>query len=260
MLMPTSEFMNPIELSIIIPARNEERLIEQTIEHALRACQYFASQPADAAQGDTVKNWELIVVDNASTDRTCDCLQPYQTRGQLQIVPLPTLGAARARNVGRLHSRGRILVFIDADTMIPPESLSQISLHCHERELVAGITSLAQLEGGLRAWAWWSFWNHVRRLPLARAKAMPALMFCTTAAFDTFGPFDEAVAIGEEWPILAGLYQHRCQDVIYDRSIIARSSSRRMNHGKFGYTRTLLKYAWAILAYQGRVHYTDRIR
>jgi hypothetical protein len=89
---------------------------------------------------------------------------------------------------------------------------------------------------------------------------MPAFMFCTSTTFDTFGPFDESVAIGEEWPILAGLYRHQRQNVIYDRSIVARSSSRRMNHGRFGYTRTFFKYVWAILHFQGRVHYSDTIR
>ena len=46
----------------------------------------------------------------------------------------------------------------------------------------------------------WSFWNTVRLLPLPKAKAMPALMFCTASTFDALGPFDEEVAIGEEWP------------------------------------------------------------
>ena len=89
---------------------------------------------------------------------------------------------------------------------------------------------------------------------------MPALMFCTTAVFDEFGPFDEDVAIGEEWPILASVYRLRPNRFVYDRSLTGRTSSRRMERQAFGYTRTFLKYVWAILHRPGRVHYTDQIR
>ena len=61
-------------------------------------------------------------------------------------------------------------------------------------------------------------------------------MFCRATVFDEFGPFDEGVAIGEEWPILAGLYRHRPERFVYDRSITAYSSSRRMQAQRFGYS------------------------
>lgn len=89
---------------------------------------------------------------------------------------------------------------------------------------------------------------------------MPALMFCTAEVFDELGPFDEDVAIGEEWPILASLYRLRPHRFVYDRSLTGLSSSRRMERQAFGYTRTFLKYVWAILHRSGRVNYTDRIR
>ena len=57
---------------------------------------------------------------------------------------------------------------------------------------------------------------------------MPACMFCTREAFDEFGPFDERVDIGEEWPILAGLYHARPAHFVYDQAITALSSGRRM--------------------------------
>ena len=89
---------------------------------------------------------------------------------------------------------------------------------------------------------------------------MPAVMFCTSEVFDRFGPFEEGIAIGEEWPILAGLYRVHPEHVIYDKQLVARSSSRRMDRQLFGYSRTLFRYVWAILHRSGRIHYTDRIR
>lgn len=203
---------------------------------------------------------EVIVVDNNSNDATWKLLQGFHDQGRIQSHWCEEAGAARARNWGRRHARGRILVFVDADTHLPPEGLIRIQEWCDRHGKEAGITRLAGLEGGWRASLWWTFWEHVRRLPLPHAKAMPALMFCTTAVFDEFGPFDEDVAIGEEWPILASLYRLRPSRFVYDRSVTGLTSSRRMERQAFGYTRTFLKYVWAILHKPGRVHYTDRIR
>ncbi len=85
-------------------------------------------------------------------------------------------------------------------------------------------------------------------------------MFCTRDAFDRFGPFDESVQIAEEWPILAGIYRWNPRRLVYDRSLIALSSSRRMQSQRFGYTRTFFKYVAAVLFPSARVRFTDAIR
>lgn len=238
-------------MSVIIPARNEARWLTSTLNSAIAA--------ADQAAAELIAT-EIIVVDNGSTDGTWDLLQQFTIRDDIRAVRLADLGAARARNHGRRHARGRILVFVDADTHLPSDGLIRILDWCDGWGKEAGITRLSGLERGWRAWCWWTFWEHVRRLPLPYAKAMPALMFCTAGAFDEFGPFNEEVAIGEEWPILASVYRHRPRRFVYDRSITGLTSSRRMERQSFGYVRTFLKYVWAILHKTGRIHYTDQIR
>ncbi len=251
-----------MEVSIIIPVRNEKRLIGQTVDSVIAAGRHFRQSNGFTPEESLSPNrsWELVLVDNASTDGTSDILERYNAMSEVITVSRDELGAARARNRGRHQASGRVLIFVDADTTIPEDSITQIANHCQGRQMVAGITSLGSLDGGVRSALWWRFWNLVRLLPLARAKAMPALMFCTAETFDRHGPFDEQVAIGEEWPILAGLYRESPRSVIYDRSIVARSSSRRMDRLPFGYTQTFLKYVWAIVHQSGRIHYTDTIR
>jgi glycosyltransferase involved in cell wall biosynthesis len=241
--------MKPCRVSIIIPARNEQRLITGTLDCVLHAAREYDREQV-----------EIIVVDNASTDGTWETLQAYAANRGVTAIQLDRLGAARARNAGRCHAVGELLVFIDADTRIEPDCLRRIVDHHRRHEFEAGIIRLAGSEGGLRARLWWLFWEHVRRLPLPRAKAMPAVMFCSAAVFDEFGPFDETVAIGEEWPILAGLYRQRPQRFVYDRTLTGYTSNRRMEVQSFGYVRTFLKYVWAILHRSGRIHYTDAIR
>lgn len=226
-----------------------------TLDAALAAVQHF--RELDSTER---RQAEIIVVDNQSTDGTPEVLARYSRFHGVHHVRLPDLGAARARNFGRRIARGRVLVFVDADTHVPRDAITKIVDLCERDQKSAGITRLAALDGHWRAHCWWTFWGFVRSLPIPRAKAMPALMFCTSAAFDEFGPFDERVAIGEEWPILAGLYRRRPDRFVYDRSIIALTSSRRMERQAFGYLRTLLKYLWAILDVRGRIHYSDQIR
>jgi glycosyltransferase involved in cell wall biosynthesis len=244
-----------IGISVIIPARNEAVLIAQTVESVLVAVAVLQqANPVEALHP------EVLVVDNSSTDQTLAVLRPYQRAGRIRVVVCPDLGSARARNAGARQASGETLVFLDADTQMPPEALVGVYQHCTIGTKLAGITGLASAEDGIRARLWWWFWCQIRRLPIARAKAMPALMFCTRAAFATFGPFDETVSIGEEWPILAGVYRSHPQQFIYDRTIVARSSSRRMELQRFGYARTFGRYIWAVLHRSGRVGYSDRIR
>jgi glycosyltransferase involved in cell wall biosynthesis len=245
--------MSPL-ISLIIPARNEAALIAQTIAAALESADDLqAGRSADLPAA------ELIVVDNQSSDGTAAIVQQAGRDPRVRLVPCARLGSAAARNAGAEAALAPVLAFADADTLLPRAALRQIVAHCAGPYL-AGITGLAPRDGGLRARLWWGFWSHVRRLPLPRAKAMPALMFCTRGAFAQYGPFDERVSIGEEWPILAGIYRAQPARFIYDRSIVARSSSRRMELQRFGYTRTLARYAWAILHHSGRVGYPDTVR
>lgn len=248
----------PAEISVIIPARNEEQLIGSTISSVLASIERLALT-SDIASTAT-SSVEVLVVDNQSTDKTRVIGERYARYGNIQLLHCDKLGAARARNMGAEKATGEILVFLDADTMLPADALVRIVELTEKLFYEAGITRLASLESGWASWAWWTFWEYVRCLPLARAKAMPALMFCKRTVFDEFGPFDERVAIGEEWPILAGLYRSRRQSFIYDRSLTALTSSRRMELQRFGYLRTFAKYIWAILHLSGRVNYSDRFR
>jgi SAM-dependent methyltransferase len=244
----------PHRISVVIPARNEAALITSTVASVLRARDHYRKARRD---GGAV---EIIVVDNASNDGTADALAGYTSEGSVRVATCAPRGAARARNVGARLASGRALVFLDADTRLPPAALIRIAELVDEHGYEAGITRLGALDGGRRARCWWAFWNAVRRLPLPRAKAMPACMFCTREAFDEFGPFDERVAIGEEWPILAGLYRARPRRFIYDQAITALSSGRRMELQHFGYTRTFARYIWAVLSVRGRVGYPDHVR
>lgn len=245
--------------SIIIPARNEEAQISGTISAALAAVAYYEGiYPGNFHLADT--SAEIIVVDNISTDDTPEAVKPFIINNGIHLLSCSRLKAPCARNFGAAQAQGKIFIFIDADTRIPIDALHRIHHLANERGYGAGIFRLGAQESGWKAGLWWAFWNAVRLLPFARAKAMPAFMFCTDEVFDQYGPFDEEVAIGEEWPILARLYKQEPRKFVYDLSITAHSSSRRMEMQPFGYLRSFIKYSWAVLDKRARINLTDSIR
>lgn len=90
------------EISVIIPALNEERYINSSL---------------NGLKNQTFKNFETIVVDGGSTDGTRNVAEK-----NAKVIVERRKGAASARNTGAKIARGDILLFLDADT-VPSKSL-----------------------------------------------------------------------------------------------------------------------------------------
>lgn len=117
-------------LSIIIPARNEEGRIKPLLE-SLRL------------QARHVHGFEVIVVDDHSTDRTADIARAY---GAEVLSPAPVHDGAGGKSAacwqGARHAKGAWLLFLDADTyFVAPDSLLRL-LAAYRKEGARGILSL----------------------------------------------------------------------------------------------------------------------
>ena len=117
-------------LSVIIPARNEERRIEQTIRALL---------------AQTYRNFEIVVVDDRSTDRTPQILASLADP-RLRIVggeepAAGWLGKPAALHLGSRHATGELLLFIDADIIYAPQGIAA-AVQMYRR---AGVSMLALL-------------------------------------------------------------------------------------------------------------------
>lgn len=96
------------QVSVIIPVYNGDRYIAVAVESALS--QSFTER-------------EIIVVDDGSSDRTQQVLQPYFDR--IRYIYQDNQGAAVARNVACQLARGEFLAFLDADDYFLPEKLAK---------------------------------------------------------------------------------------------------------------------------------------
>lgn len=251
--------MTECRLSFVIPAHDEEALIGEALEAILASvARASGALRNELSLPDT--SFEVIVADDGSKDSTAAIVSTFADDVGVRLVGCSGGTCAAARNAGAAVSSGRILCFVDADTIVPENAVARIlELHEHERRCLV-LYRLASREPGIRARLWWSFWGLARHLPLARAKSMPAFMSCDRVHFETYGPFDESRVITEEWPLTGAAYRYHRERFLYDRRITARSSSRRMELRPLGYLRTFLKWVWVVLFPWARTDAYDRIR
>ena len=251
--------MTERRLSFVIPARNEEALIGEALEAILAS----VARTSGIARNDLWlpdTAFEVVVADDGSEDATAAIVRTFADDVGVQLVHCVGRTCAAARNAAAAATSGRVLCFVDADTIVPETAVHRIlELHEEERRCLV-LYRLASREPGVRAWIWWSFWGLARHLPLARAKSMPAFMSCDRAHFESYGPFKESRAIAEEWPLTGAAYRYHPERFLYDRSLTARTSSRRMELQPFGYARTFLKWVSVVLFPWARTSLTDRIR
>jgi glycosyltransferase involved in cell wall biosynthesis len=248
--------MRATRLSFVIPARNEQALIGEVVEAVLSSVARASRVPRrDLRLSETAI--EVIVADDCSKDATAAIVGTFANSAGVQLVPCVGGSCGAARNAGFAASAGRVLCFVDADTIVPEHAVDRILKHHEDEGRCLVLYRLASREPGIRAWFWWSFWGMARRFPLARAKSMPAFMSCDRAHFERYGPFNESCAIAEEWPLTVAAYRHHRERFLYDRSLTARTSSRRMELQPFGYLRTYVKWVSVVLFPWARTSLTD---
>lgn len=99
-----------ITVSTIIPAYNAAGFICRSLDSAL---------------AQNIPNAEIIVIDDCSTDATCEIVATYADRGVRLVRHDQRGGVAAARNSGIAASRGEFIAFLDADDEWLPEKLSK---------------------------------------------------------------------------------------------------------------------------------------
>lgn len=168
-------------VSVIIPAYNHAEFIGAAIDSVL---------------AQTYRDFEIIVVNDGSSDDTEEVLRPYIERGQVRYINQENQGVAAARNRGAAQAAGEYFAFLDDDDRWPPDKL--------EWQVAAMDSSNMVMVGGM---------NDAERLPaplevLARAQhqtlkttdffernpfGSPGQTMIRRSAFESVGGFDTEV-------------------------------------------------------------------
>ncbi|MBI2125016.1 glycosyltransferase [Candidatus Woesearchaeota archaeon] len=107
--------------SIIIPAHNEEKYLQKTI---------------DSIKAQTLQDYETIIVTNGCTDKTEEIAKKNNDH-KFRLLSLSKPNVSVARNAGALNAQGELLLFLDADTQLSSTSLEKIKEKFTEQYAVA---------------------------------------------------------------------------------------------------------------------------
>lgn len=133
----------PPLVSVITPMYNAGKFIAETMESVM---------------AQTYENWEMLIVDNYSTDGCREIVLDYAQRdGRIRLVRLDfnSGGPARPRNMGMLHSRGDFFAFLDADDLWKKEKLErQVEFMVRRPEVGLLYTACLPMTGGALQKPW----------------------------------------------------------------------------------------------------------
>ena len=172
------------EVSIIIPALNEEKVIGTCLR---------SLADLDAARD----SFEVILVDNGSTDRTVEIARSFSTTLNLTVLEKPGVHISALRNLGAARARHPILAFLDADCVAPSTWLAESAgLLARPGVGAVGAHYLIPSESGWVARAWYGHLNSEKQGDLVWLPSGD--LFVTRSTFSRLGGFDESIETNED--------------------------------------------------------------
>lgn len=170
-------------ISVIIPACNEEQYLGKTLESIKRAAAFLQKRSASSV--------DVTVVDNASCDRTAEIARALGAK----VLCEPTRNISRVRNTGAIASTGNILVFVDADVLVPETLLWRVGQEMDSLEQVGGAVDAAHRPRNVLVRFYLQFW---RILGSLLGMAQGATQVCRRDVFVELGGYDESYFMGED--------------------------------------------------------------
>lgn len=168
-------------VSVVITAKNEGKYIGSSLRSL--ECQTF-------------KDFEIIVSDAESRDDTVKIAKRHADK-----VIVAKTNVSAGRNLGAKNARGEILVFIDADTILLPDTLEKIVGAFKNRKVVGATCPLMPLTVEAR-YVWvYMFYSNFARATIRLKRPQIAGTFCAYRkdAFEKVGGFDEHVGMLEDF-------------------------------------------------------------
>jgi len=169
-----------VKISVVVPAYNEELCLPETLGRIGEAL----SAAACAS--------EVIVVDNDSRDATRRVAEEFGAR----VVAETEHNISKVRNTGARNATGDVLIFIDADTLVPPELFRKIAAALEDEKCFGGAVAVEYADLR-RTWmrfylAGWKFWGKVFNM------AQGAAQFCRGRVFEELAGYDQSIFMGED--------------------------------------------------------------
>lgn len=172
------------EVSVVIPAYNEGTYIDRLLT---------------ALAKQDFKDFEVIVSDAESKDKTADVVESFKNKLDVKLVQNPPRGPAAGRNDGAKLARGDWLLFLDADVDIDDPEFIKILLK--ETDANGWATSSAKMSArGKTAKKYVKLFRYQKLLSKTkRPVASGYCIFTSASVFKTTGGFNEKIHFGEDY-------------------------------------------------------------
>ena len=123
-----------VDISVVIPSYNHANYIVDAVESVL---------------SQSHRNWELILIDDGSTDNTREILnQRFRDNKQIHLAYQKNQGAHHALNHGIALARGRYISILNSDDLYHPERLTTLLTHCDTHFCGLAFTQLTPIDAG----------------------------------------------------------------------------------------------------------------
>ena len=199
----------------MIPAYNEERLLPRLLDSVEAAARRYAHGPEAI---------EVIVADNASTDRTAE----IATARGCRVVTVAKRCIAAARNAGGTEARGGIVGFVDADMQIHPGTFDAIEDALASDRVIGGATGVT-----MERWSLGLVVTFAIALPLVWVTQFDTgVVFCRRSDFLATGGYDESLRVAEDLNFLIALRRlakRRRQRLVRLRGVKSIASARKFD-------------------------------
>ncbi len=175
-------------VSVIIPTYNRGWTLRAAVDSVLTQ---------------TYRDFELIVVDDGSTDDTVEILPPYGP--DIQVLRQANAGVSAARNTGVRSAKGAFIAFLDSDDRWFPDKLGvQVDFFASHPEAVICQTEETWIRKGKRVnpkKVHQKPSGHIFKASLALCLVSPSAVMLRKALFDEIGGFDETLPACEDYDL-----------------------------------------------------------
>ncbi len=175
-------------ISVIIPTYNRGWIIKEAIDSVL---------------SQDYRDFELIIVDDGSTDNTLEILNSYQD--DITVLRQNNHGVSAARNLGIMAASGRFVAFLDSDDLWLPQKLSsQVDYFNLNPDAIICQTEEIWIRKGVRVNPKKRHkkpWGMIFEQSLALCLVSPSAVMIRRSLFDEVGFFDEKLPVCEDYDL-----------------------------------------------------------